>query len=639
MPSTLRASTLLAFGLLAAACGDPVKNALPKFPFELPKLDAGADDDDDATDDETCTGGVEVGGSDTRKRFQSATAPAGQTCISEEQTRTCLEDGTWSDWSGTYEISDCEVADAAGPCEDGATESREAWTVVETDAGAGLECVKGMQTRSCASGTWGGWSTDFPLAECAITFDACDGQPHGTEKTRKRFAAATVNPGQTCQEEVQTSTCEDGTWSDWTGTLTVEACDVLEFLKCGEKFHGDTENRPMYEATVSEPGEDCVEEIQTRTCNNGVWSDWVGEGEFAFTATYCDPAGERRCNKPGGGTLEHEEEYTYERFTTKTVPYNQECTKVTQTEACNDGTLPPYTGTATELSCSKLAPVGCADGNVTRDHGYQKTRTRWENSRVAVGALCKSEIQVSKCDNGTWLEFDGQNDWTAEECFHNCSEGGEHGAPPQTRKRYKDSSVAKGLSCTSVEQVQTRTCTDGVWGTGTLPGGWNGGLSYDELECRVRKSDCTTGGVTIFDGESLKNVRYRVPFPETACESQTQERHCNDGVLDANWTPRTLTYEWLACSKLPTPKDDIASCRWEDEGTHKPHCIEYPGDIGPGPELGCAAMFGDTDFEEGRGCPSDSAYATCEQNNSLEYHYVAETKNAVCFWGDWDVLN
>src|SRR3954454_6709241 len=105
-PTRLLYPTLVALGLMASACGtDPVKGAIPKFPF-FPTADAGHDADVEGV---TCTGGKEVGDSEERTRYAAATVPAGETCKEEKQTRLCEEDGTWSDWSGTSKIFTCEV--------------------------------------------------------------------------------------------------------------------------------------------------------------------------------------------------------------------------------------------------------------------------------------------------------------------------------------------------------------------------------------------------------------------------------------------------------------------------------------------------------------------------------------------------
>ena len=45
----------------------------------------------------------------TRTRFAAASVPAGQTCVSQQQTRTC-NSGQWSSWTGTYVHEACAPA-------------------------------------------------------------------------------------------------------------------------------------------------------------------------------------------------------------------------------------------------------------------------------------------------------------------------------------------------------------------------------------------------------------------------------------------------------------------------------------------------------------------------------------------------
>ncbi len=631
--SSVHRLLLVSFGVAAVACGtDPVPN-LPKFPV-IPTFDGGTEDDGGGGDGDetvTCSGGDEVGATDTRTRYQAATVPAGETCVSEEQTRTCLESGTWSDWSGEYENSDCTPETVDGSCEDGATETRTRWNLVETDAGD-IECVSEEQTHTCEAGAWGTWSGSYVLETCKIAYDDCDDQPHGTEETRTRYAAAMADPGQECQEEMQTRECDDGLWTDWTGTFTEEAC-VPSDGKCGGKDNGSTETRTMYEAELAEAGEACVSEEQTRTCTDGVWSDWVGAGDEPFTAAFCDLAGQQRCDRPGGGeAIPHGATYTYVRYASATVPYGETCTEDTEEVTCDNGVLPPYTGEATHTTCTVGAPAGCVDGDVTHVHGYERTRTRYQATRVAVDESCMTETQVSKCDNGTWTEFDGPNDYMETECMHHC-DGGEHGST-QRRIRYTAPSVGSGSSCDDVEQEQTRTCTDGVWGPGTtLPGGWTGDAT--EESCRVRKRDCRNpgGGAPIQDGESLTRERYKDAFPAGACELEIQERLCSDGTL-ADWTPNTFTM--LGCGADAPEKDKTASCRWIESNT--PRCIEWSGTILVGPQVYCLGMPNST-FDDERGCPTENAYAVCESSGDpkFEYYYV-DVASSVCSGGTFTVL-
>lgn len=621
---------LVALGLSVAACNtDPVKGVINKFPtYTPPKLDAGSD----ASSDVTCSGDKEVGATEERTRYESASVPAGQKCAEETQTRTCEEDGSWSDWSGNFRIVTCEVESGGDACtEEGATDSRDSWTatITQTDAGLEGECTKETQTRTCTGGVWGAWSGELKFPECPLVPAMCDDKPDMAKETRTRWAKATVNPGETCQSESQERTCNAGDWTDWTGTFTEMKCDVLEFANCDDQPHGKVQERTMYKELEAAAGGACESEKQTRTCDDGTWSDWEGDADPPFAKEYCDPNGQKRCSKPGGGTVAHGAKYVYSFYPSATVPYGQTCVPDTQEVTCNNGTLPAYTGTATFTSCTTVAPKACVEGGVSSPHGSTRTQIRYESERVAFNATCKSETQTSTCNDGNWGPYVGEGHYGFEECKRNC-DGGDHGVT-QNRTRYQDSSVAAGQLC--VEQKQSRTCTDGTWGPGPLAGGWNGSAIYDEDTCRVRKRDCTlSNGDKLFDGESLTRVFYKTAFPSTACESKTQERLCTDGTL-GNWTPANIDYDLLACSKLPATNTSLASCRWVESNT--PHCIEYDKPVLPLPSTVCALRGGD--WDNNRGCPTERVYATCERGAETESYYVEEDESACT--GTWKVIS
>lgn len=54
----------------------------------------------------------------------------------------------------------------------------------------------------------------------------CGSTPHGSTIMRTRYESGLVAAGQTCQSEVQTATCDDGSYSSWSGSYTFQVCDV-----------------------------------------------------------------------------------------------------------------------------------------------------------------------------------------------------------------------------------------------------------------------------------------------------------------------------------------------------------------------------------------------------------------------------
>lgn len=46
----------------------------------------------------------------------------------------------------------------------------------------------------------------------------------GDVVTRERFETAEVNSPASCQQETQSTTCTDGSWSEWSGDFTHSSC-------------------------------------------------------------------------------------------------------------------------------------------------------------------------------------------------------------------------------------------------------------------------------------------------------------------------------------------------------------------------------------------------------------------------------
>jgi|GEM_PF-3954838 len=619
--------TLVALGVTLVGCGDPKVNipGIPIISFGDGDGDTGDDGGIDGGD-VNCDGEY-VGSEESRIRYKDDSPAPGEGCMVETQTRVCLGDGTWSDWSGTYGASECEAPDAGGdagggdegPCEDGATESREMWdgVVTATDAGVEGECLKETQTRTCSGGSWGAWSGTYAFPQCPLLFDDCDGQPHGTVQSQDRYAAATVEPGQQCQKETQTRTCNDGTWSAWSGTYGAETCAVLEHGSCDGQAHGTVQTQVRYAAEEAPKGGQCESQEQTRTCQDGTWSDWEADGEdMLFTKTSCVPYGQKSCVNPDGGSLAHGAKYTWKRYQAASVPFDQTCKVDSQEVTCDDGVLPPYTGTYTFTSCAPENPVGCAaDGGGTVANGSTKTQTRWQAARVAFNAECESESQVSTCTNGVWSAYVGTNQYTATECKHNC-DGGDHG-DTQSRTMYQASEVAVPATCKP--QVQERTCSDGTWST------WTGSTTYGQTSCRAY---CTSSGAKVYEGESEKRVRYSAAFPTTACAPEEQTRTCSSAGM-GNWVGSA---SFLGCGQLPADNQkNVASCRWVSNDV--PYCVQYNG-IGAGSNTWDCVGSGRT-WEEGRPCAgrggNNTAYGTCEYDvltmHVTEYYYSVDPAN------------
>jgi hypothetical protein len=243
------------------------------------------------TPDGSC-GATENGGEEERTRYEAATVPYGSSCVSEVQARTCT-DGNWGDFSGTFTADSCSV-DAPASCGDvahGTSDERVRYEAATVDFGA--TCVQETQTALCDNGELGEWSGTFTFGACTVGPAAdCENGIHGEVLERTRYQSATVPYGETCVKETQTQTCNDGTWEDWTGTYAFESCTVEEPADCVDGEHGDTKERTRFMAASVSFGETCQSEVQTQSCTNGIWSDWTG----TYAEVACSAAPPASCD-------------------------------------------------------------------------------------------------------------------------------------------------------------------------------------------------------------------------------------------------------------------------------------------------------------------------------------------------------
>lgn len=220
-----------------------------------------------------------------RTRFEAASVAYGQNCKSEEQAALCTN-GALGAWSGSFAFEACTVQPPAncGATPHGSYAKRSRYFNAEEPFGG--SCSAEAQQALCNNGTLGAWSGVFSYDVCQVGPAAsCDGVPHGKSEVRTRYEVTSVPYGETCPKEVQTHTCDNGFWSDWTGTYVYESCEVGQPSWCDSQYpHGTVQSYTAYAEYSVEFGESCLSEVRTRVCNNGAWSTWTGSYE-AYTCS------------------------------------------------------------------------------------------------------------------------------------------------------------------------------------------------------------------------------------------------------------------------------------------------------------------------------------------------------------------
>ncbi len=475
------------------------------------------------TPDGSC-GATQNGGEEERTRYEVLSAPFGSSCVSEVQKRTCT-DGAWGDFSGTFTAETCSVQAPAdcGSVPHGNSDTRVRYEAAEVDFGE--TCVQETQSALCDNGTLGAWSGTFTFGACAVgPAENCEGLAHGQVLERTRFQSASVPFGQTCAQEKQTQTCNDGTLGAWSGTYTFESCTVAPPADCVGGEHGQTVERTRFQAASVGFGETCQSEVQTQTCNNGVWSDWTGSYGFGV----CTVGAAADCD---GGVHGQVAERT--RYQAATVAYGQSCQEETQTQTCNNGTWSAWTGTFTFEGCMAAPPADCAGGT----HGQTVERTRYLAAAAPSGGLCQQEVQSRSCTNGTWSNWTGN--YTFEDCSAAC-DGGVHGQTME-RTRFSTATVPYGETCN--QETQSQTCNDGTWSA------WTGSFNFET--CTVNPpADCDGGA----HGQTAQRTRYQasvVPFGES-CQAELQSQTCDNG----SWGDWSGSYAFEGCTVAPPANCD-----------------------------------------------------------------------------------
>jgi len=464
-------------------------------------------------------GALGHGSSETRMQYENASVAHGDTCKSEEQSRTC-NNGELSEWSGSYSHATCLVEDAnsCGSTAHQGVESRVRYQDDNVDHGG--TCVEEQQTRTCTNGDFSAWTGTYTNEFCVVGEPKdCGALEHMGSETRVKFEKLTVGFNSECQSEEQNRTCNDGALSQWSGSYNEDSCSVDEASSCGDLGHNSSETRIRFKSNMVSHGGLCESETQSRQCHNGELSEWSG----SYTEQECLVKDPENC-----GNINHGDSEDRIRYESSVVSYNQTCSSEKQVRTCSDGEMSNWTGSYDNETCVVQDPATCGDTN----HNETQSRMRYKQSSVEFGNVCESEKQVRTCSNGDFSSWSGS--YTALSCDVSAPAacGNILSGSVETRTRYFESSVAYGGKCES--QVQTRLCTNGNFGL------WSG--TYINLACTVQEA-ANCGDIA--HGQSETRQRYLsslVGFGEQ-CKSETQMRVCNNGTLD-QWSG---SYEKESC--------------------------------------------------------------------------------------------
>ena len=225
--------------------------------------------------------------------------------------------------------------------------------------------------------------------------DCEGGLAHGDQTQRTAFEASSVPFGETCQEALETGTCNDGNiiW-DASGP---QSCVVEGPSSCGDIIHGEVAQRTAFESATVPFGESCQQVIETATCQNGTLS-WSADGPKTCEI---EPA---TC-----GSLAQGETAVRSVFTSSKVGFGETCESVEQTGVCNNGVMEwPNTGS---FICSQQAPRDC--GEVS--HGDSVFTKFYKTASAGYPGICEFDFEEKVCEDGI-LKVKKASEYTEQSC-------------------------------------------------------------------------------------------------------------------------------------------------------------------------------------------------------------------------------
>jgi len=450
---------------------------------------------------------------ESRIMYQSSSVGSTNSCLEEVQERSC-ENGQLSAWSGSFQFASC---------------SNERVRYAASSVAAGSACQAEVQKQICQNGICGAWSpNNFGYTGCQVQgYLSCGNVPHNGTESRVAYSSSSVAYGQVCVQQNQTRTCNNGSWSNWSGTYQALSCSVQAAASCGSTPHNGIESRVAYSTSSVAYGQSCAQQNQTRTCNNGSWSSWSGSYQYLS----CSVQGAASC-----GSVPHNGTESRVAYSAASVPYGQLCSAIgqNQTRTCDNGSWSNWSGSYQYLSCSVQSAASC--GSVP--HNGTESRIAYSAASVAYGQLCSAigQNQTRTCNNGTWSSWSGTYQYLSCSVQGAASCGDVPNNGTESRVAYSAASVPYGQLCSAIGQNQTRTCNNGTWSS------WSG--TYQYLSCSVQAA--ASCGSIASGGYEIRTMYQAAAVSESQnCVSETQSRLCTNGQFGA-WSG---TYTQVKCVK------------------------------------------------------------------------------------------
>jgi len=374
---------------------------------------AGMTDAGSAGVEPAACGDLASGAVATRIRYQGEHAPYGSTCASEQQTATCQR-GVLGAWTGSYVFEACSPFPPAdcGAVAHAASATRTRFAAASV--AYGTSCLSETQHALCDNGALGMWSGGYVFETCAAQAPAaCGSTAHGASEQRLRYSTSSVPFGSTCAFETQTAVCSNGSFGTWSGSFTFAACSVGAAASCDGSPHGTVQERTRYSATSVPYGETCPKQLQTRSCNDGVWTTWTGSTS-AYVHETCETALPADCGGTAHGGVE-----SRLRYKDGSVAFGSICVSEMQTRVCSNGTFSTWSGNYENYACSVQE---CTTGTLqTRSCGLNN---RGQQTRPCLGGAwrpawdnCVDPDVCTDGASGTPLSCNAGAGWKAQKCI------------------------------------------------------------------------------------------------------------------------------------------------------------------------------------------------------------------------------